>query len=87
MLDEANTTYFNISGALAYDPCIGSYVYSGQQVPVVPFVLENNNVLGFNKSFLATLEKLDKSCGYAAFREDHYKFPPTKMQPGKSPSD
>ena len=71
------------SGALTYDPCIGSYVYSGQQVPVVPFVLENNNVLGFNKSFLSTLESLDKSCGYAQFREDYYKFPPSKMQPEK----
>ena len=82
MLDEKNETYFNVSGIITYDPCIGSYVYANLGT-TVPFVQGHNDVLGLNKSFLADLEALDKSCGYAKFREDYYKFPPTSVQPAK----
>jgi carboxypeptidase D len=70
-----------LSGALTYDPCIGSYVYAQQQAPIVPFVKANNNVLGLNSSFLGQLEKLDESCGYADFREKYLAFPPAGVQP------
>jgi carboxypeptidase D len=42
---------------------------------------QNNNFLGFNKSFMAQIGSLDKSCGYAKYRETYLKFPPTKAQP------
>ena len=51
------------------------------QIPLFPFVQQNNNVLGLNKSYVAKLESLDKSCGYATYREDFFKFPPNKTQP------
>jgi carboxypeptidase D len=68
-------------GALTYDPCIGSFDYVQNEVPTLPFILENNNVFGFNQSFLAQLEELDKSCGYADYREKYMSFPPSGPQP------
>jgi carboxypeptidase D len=68
-------------GILTYDPCIGEYVTVQQQIPALPFVQQNNNVLGLNKSYLSTLENLDKSCGYAKYREEFLTFPPNKTQP------
>jgi len=68
-------------GAIAYDPCIGSFDYVQEEVPTIPFILENNAVLGYNASFLAQMEALDKSCGYAEYREKYLTFPPSGQQP------
>jgi carboxypeptidase D len=97
MLDRKDPVHFNVSGtlpfifygraltkvtgALLYDPCIGSYVWEQNQVPIVPFAVKNNNVLGLNASFLTQLQALDKKCGYADFRKKYLTFPP----PGKQP--
>ena len=83
MLNKENSTYFNVSGALMYDPCIGSYVYAQQQAPAVPFVQQFNNVLGFNASFVAQLEASHQSCGYADFLDQFLVFPPNGTQPAK----
>jgi carboxypeptidase D len=40
-------------------------------------------VLGLNASYLAQLEELDKSCGYADFRDTYLTFPPSGVQPPK----
>lgn len=48
---------------------------------MVPFVQENNNLLNFNASFMADLESLHQSCGYADFIDRYMKFPPTEQQP------
>lgn len=66
-----------------YDPCIGQFVYTQEEVPAVPFVQANNNMLGFNASFMAELESLDKSCGYADYREKYFTFPASGLQPPK----
>lgn len=66
-----------------YDPVIGSYVHSQQEVPVVPFVIKNNNVLGLNDSFLTHLEILDQECGYDDYRNKYLTFPPPGKQPAK----
>jgi carboxypeptidase D len=50
---------------------------------VVPWVQQNNNIMGFNASFMSQLEKLDKSCGYAAYREKYLVFPPAGQQEPK----
>lgn len=71
------------SGALTYDPCIGSYAYAQQEAVLVPFVVKHNNVLGLNDSYIAQLEALDKSCGFADFRENYLVFPPSGVQPPK----
>ena len=64
-----------------YDPCIGSYSYVAEEVTAYPFVEANNNMIGINASYLATLKELDESCGFADFREKYYKFPAAGIQP------
>jgi carboxypeptidase D len=64
-----------------YDPCIGQFDYVQQEVPAVPFVLENANLFNFNLSFIAQLEELHQSCGYAEYIEKYLHFPPSDVQP------
>jgi hypothetical protein len=71
-------TYTPSAGALVYDPCIGSFDYVQNEVPAVPFAQTNQNLFKFNDTFMAELEKLDKSCGYADFREKYFRFPPVR---------
>ncbi|ESZ92468.1 putative pheromone processing carboxypeptidase (Sxa2) [Sclerotinia borealis F-4128] len=83
MLEKNDTEYFDVSGALAYHPVIESYVYAQQQVPAVPFLLQNNNILGLNSTFIAHLEALHQSCGYSDFLTQYLTFPPSGIQPPK----
>ncbi|KAN0089186.1 alpha/beta-hydrolase [Hyaloscypha variabilis] len=81
MLDKNDTEHFDVSGALMYDPCIGSYSYVAEEVTAYPFVEANNNMIGINASLLSELKELDESCGFAEFREKYYKFPAAGVQP------
>lgn len=80
MLGKNDTEHFNASGALTYDPCIGSYVYAQQEAPAYPFAQQFNNVLGLNESFMTMLAEADQSCGYAAFRDQYLQFPANGSQ-------
>ena len=71
------------TGALVYDPCIGQFVYTQEEVTAVPFVMENQALFQFNQSFLAQIDSLDKSCGYADLREKYLTFPPPGNQPAE----
>ncbi|KAH8814810.1 putative pheromone processing carboxypeptidase [Xylogone sp. PMI_703] len=82
-LDQNDTTYYDLGGALVYDPCIGQYDYIQEQVPIVPFVLQNKNLFGFNETLLAELESLHESCGYKAYIDEYLVFPAKKVQPPK----
>ena len=62
---------------------IGDFTYTQEEVVAVPFVQSHQNVLNVNASFLAQLESLDQSCGYAALRETYLTFPPPGNQPQK----
>lgn len=81
MLDRNNTTHFDLSGALMYDPCIGSCTYIQEEVTAYPFVEQNNNMIGLNASYLAQLKALDESCGYAAYRDQYLTYPASGIQP------
>ena len=83
MLDEDDTELFDVQGALMYDPCIGDWDFVQQEVPVAPFARANNNVMGYNATFLSKIEELHQSCGYANYIETYLKFPPTEQQPAK----
>lgn len=83
MLDMNDTKLFNVSGALLYDPCIGDWDFTQQEVPVVPFARENNNVMTFNESFLSDLEARHESCGYADILSTYLTYPPPGPQPAK----
>ncbi|KAF7893802.1 hypothetical protein EAF00_007316 [Botryotinia globosa] len=71
------------TGALAYDPVIGSHVYAQQEAPAVPFLLQNNNRFRLNASFVAHLEALHESCDYSDFISEYLTFPPSHVQPPK----
>ncbi|KAF2725023.1 carboxypeptidase S3, penicillopeptidase S3, CPD-S3 [Polychaeton citri CBS 116435] len=81
MLDENDSEYYDVTGALIYDPCIGNWDFTQQEVPVVPFTLANNNVMGYNATFIAQLEQLHESCGYADWLDTYLTFPPPGIQP------
>jgi carboxypeptidase D len=81
MLDQKDKEFFDLSGALTYDPCIGNFDFVQEEVPAVPYVVANNNLFNFNASFLAQLEELHKSCGYAAYIEKYLTFPASGVQP------
>ena len=49
-----------IPGALVYDPAIGDFTYTNEQVPMVPYAQPNQALLNLNSTFLAQLESLDK---------------------------
>ncbi|KAM3087816.1 hypothetical protein ACMFMG_001886 [Clarireedia jacksonii] len=83
MLDKNDTDHFDVAGALAYDPVIGSYVYAQQEAPAVPYVVQNNNIIGLNSSFIAQLEDLHQYCGYADFISQYLTFPASGVQPAK----
>lgn len=68
-------------GALMYDPCIGSYNLIQEQMPAYPFILENNNIIKLNDSYLATLEGIHESCGYKDYIEKYLTFPAAGIQP------
>ena len=80
MLNAADPTYYNLSGGMIYDPSIGSD-YAQEISTAVPLVQANNNLFNFNASFLAQLESLDQSCGYADYRAKYLTFPPPGVQP------
>ncbi|KAJ5174867.1 uncharacterized protein N7482_000744 [Penicillium canariense] len=81
MLDEKDKKYFDLQGALAYDPCIGQFDYVQEEIPVVPFIKKNANLFNFNETFMAELEHLHQSCGYEEFIDTYLTFPPPKEQP------
>jgi carboxypeptidase D len=81
MLDQNDPEYFNVTGALMYDPCIGDWDFVQQEVTVVPFVQANNNVMGFNASFMNRVEELHQSCGYEAYIDQYLTYPPPDHQP------
>ncbi|KAH8657804.1 carboxypeptidase S3, penicillopeptidase S3, CPD-S3 [Xylariales sp. PMI_506] len=68
-------------GSSALRPCIGNWDYTQQEVPVVPFARANNNMMGHNATFLAELELLHQSCGFADYIDTYLQFPPPGNQP------
>jgi len=72
-----------LQGALMYDPVIGDFTYTQEEVVAVPFVQAHQDILNLNDTFLAQMEKLDQSCGYAALREKYLTFPASGYQPSK----
>jgi carboxypeptidase D len=83
MLDAKDPAYYNFSGAIMYDPCIGEFGY-GSQVTAYPHVAENANIWNLNKTFMAQLEAAHEDCGYKDFLDKYLTFPPPGHQPETS---
>ncbi len=56
--------YFDLSGNIIYDPCIGEFLRVGQEIPTFDFVKANNDILNLNDTFMAELEQQHINCGY-----------------------
>ncbi|KAI9692577.1 MAG: hypothetical protein M1822_006808 [Bathelium mastoideum] len=80
MLERNDTSKFNLSGALMYDPVIGQYEYM-QAVPTVPFVRNNANFFNLNDTFMNELALAHEVCGYANYTDYFLTFPPLAQQP------
>jgi carboxypeptidase D len=80
MLAANDSTYYNVSGALIYDPEISSD-YVQLAVPITPFVYKYNEFLNFNDTFLMQIADLHSACGFADYIDKYYKFPPSGNQP------
>jgi carboxypeptidase D len=52
MLDQNDTTYFDLSGALVYDPCIGDCGNVQMYIPTNQFAVNNQVILNLNESTL-----------------------------------
>lgn len=81
MLDANDTTYYNVSGIMIYDPSI-AYDDLQSGVTVLPFVESAAAVFPFNDTFWANIRARDAACGYADFRDEFLSFPPPSLLPG-----
>ena len=57
MLEQNDTEYYDVKGALMYDPCIGAFD-AQNDIQILPFIEQNNNVLAYNQSFVRILSKI-----------------------------
>lgn len=75
MITANDTTYYNFSSLLIYDPSL-SYDVVQQQIPTTPFVDFWGPLLGLNASFLESLHQTADDCGYTSFLEQALVYPP-----------
>lgn len=66
MLDQKDKTYFDLSGALVYDPCIGDCGNVQAYIPTNQFAINNQVILNLNESTLNEMAKLSSTCGLDA---------------------
>ena len=80
MLDAKDTTYYNVSGMLIYDPSIAVQRLQ-TSVTAVPFVNYWGGLFPFNDSFTASINKRHQDCGYADYLNKYLVYPPPGPQP------
>ena len=68
---------------MVYDPVIGDFTYTQEEVVVAPYAKAYQNVLNLNSTFVKKIDDLDKSCGYADYRAKYLTYPPSGPQPPK----
>lgn len=84
MLEANDTTYYNFSSLMIYDPSLSTDVVQ-EQVPTVPFIDYWAPLLNLNDSFREYAHKVADDCGYTQFLEESLVFPPKGPLP--SPPD
>jgi carboxypeptidase D len=82
MLDANDTTLYDLSGVLLYDPVIGDDIVQ-DSLTTVPYIDYHHNLFTFNNSFSQHIHELHQSCGFAAYQDKYLTYPP----PGPQPSD
>ena len=79
MVDKNDTTYYDVSGLLIYDPVISDGVT--QEVPTRYFVDYWSGLFPFNDTTKAAIANASEACGYDAFVDKYLVFPPVGPQP------
>ncbi|KAI1140094.1 alpha/beta-hydrolase [Hypoxylon sp. FL0543] len=80
MLDKNDTTYYNVSGMMIYDPVLGDDVVQSSTT-TVPFVDYHHNLMTFNDSYSTHIHSLHQSCGFADYNAKYLTYPPPGPQP------
>ncbi|KAL1902840.1 hypothetical protein Sste5346_000751 [Sporothrix stenoceras] len=80
MVDANDTTYYNVSGVLIYDPVIGQNDIQ-DNIPAVAFVDYWAGLHPFNDSFVAEIHQRDAECGYTDYLNKYLVYPPAGQQP------
>ncbi|OTA98004.1 hypothetical protein M426DRAFT_70582 [Hypoxylon sp. CI-4A] len=80
MLDKNDTTYYDVSGLIIYDPVLGDDVVQSAAT-TVPFVDYHANLMPFNDSFSAYIHGLHDTCGFADYNAEYLTYPPPGPQP------
>ncbi|KAI0151464.1 serine carboxypeptidase [Pestalotiopsis sp. NC0098] len=80
MLDANDTTYYDVSGLMIYDPVLMDDIVQTSHT-VVPFVDYHTNLMPFNDSFNDYLHEQHNSCGFANFSATYLQYPPPGNQP------
>ncbi|KAJ5786950.1 uncharacterized protein N7503_012162 [Penicillium pulvis] len=80
MLDQNDTTHFNLKGIQINDPSINEdsvMIYA----PAVAALNYFDRLFGLNDTFMADINKKSESCGYDKFLDEALTFPPPKDFP------
>ena len=75
MIEANDTTYYNFSSLMIYDPSL-SYDVVQEQIPTVPFLDYWAPLINLNDSFMEQAHKTADACGYTQFLEEALVFPP-----------
>jgi carboxypeptidase D len=75
MINANDTTHYNFSSMMIYDPSL-SYGVVQEQIVTAPFVDYWAPLLGLNDSFMSYMHETADSCGYTSFLEEALQFPP-----------
>ena len=86
MLDQDDTTYFNVSGMAVWDG-LYSKIPLTEDIPAAAFVDKWKTALPFNDTFMAEIEAMDEQCGYTAYLDEFLVFPPAGPQPAILPGE
>jgi carboxypeptidase D len=88
MLEKNDTEYYNVKGAMIYDPSVAEDSLL-RDIPAVPFVDQWAGLFNFNKTFTADIHARAEQCGYKEYLDKHFTFPPSGKfpTPSKNASD
>jgi carboxypeptidase D len=80
MLNKKDKVYYDLQAIMIYDPST-STDYIQEQVPAVAFMDYWKPIFSLNDSYVDTLHKKAKTCGYTDYLNKYLVFPPAGVQP------
>lgn len=80
MIEAKDSTYYNVSGVLIYDPVLG-YDDIQETIPAVAFTDYWPGLFPFNDSFVADIHDRAEKCGYTDYLNKYLVYPPAGEQP------